>query len=54
MGIWDDIKRTFRNGSTLIKLIYINIGVFLVISAGSVIGYLLKNEYLSVNILNFF
>lgn len=54
MGIWEDIKRTFRNGSTLIKLIYINIGVFLVISAGSVIGYLLKNEYLSVNILNFF
>jgi membrane associated rhomboid family serine protease len=54
MGIWDDIKRTFRNGSTLIKLIYINIGVFLLISAGSIIGYLLKNEYLSVNILNFF
>lgn len=54
MGIWDDIKKTFRNGSTLIKLIYINIGVFLVISAGSVIGYLLKNEFLSVNILNFF
>lgn len=54
MGIWDDIKKTFRNGSTLIKLIYINVGVFLVISAGSVIGYLLKNEYLSLNILNFF
>ncbi len=54
MGIWDDIKKTFRNGNTLIKLIYINIGVFLVISAGSVIGYLLKNENLSLNILNFF
>lgn len=54
MGIWDDIKKTFRNGNTLIKLIYINIGVFLVISAGSVIGYLLKNDNLSLNILNFF
>lgn len=54
MGIWDDIKRTFRNGSTLIKLIYINIGVFLLISAGSVTGFLLKNDNLSLTILNFF
>jgi rhomboid family protein len=54
MGIWDDIKRTFRNGNTLIKLIYINIAVFLIISAGSVIGYLLKNQTLSLNILNLF
>ena len=29
MGIWDDIKNTFRNGSNLIRLIYINIAVFI-------------------------
>ena len=28
MGIWDDIKGTFRNGSNLVKLLYLNAGVF--------------------------
>jgi membrane associated rhomboid family serine protease len=52
MGIWDNIKRTFREGSNLTKLIYINVVVFIVISIGSIIGYLLKNEELAVTILN--
>jgi membrane associated rhomboid family serine protease len=30
MGIWDEIKESFREGSALTRLIYINLGVFLV------------------------
>lgn len=31
MSIWTEIKESFRQGSTLTKLIYINVGVFVVI-----------------------
>jgi membrane associated rhomboid family serine protease len=44
MGIWDDIKVTFRKGSNLTKLIYINAGVFLLITLASIIGFLMKNQ----------
>jgi len=54
MGIWDQIKKTFRSGSSLTKLIYINIAVFLLISIGSIVGYLLNNQTLSLKILNLF
>lgn len=54
MAIWDDIRRTFRNGSNLTKLIYINAAVFLIISIGSIIGFLLNNQVLSLKILNLF
>jgi len=47
MGIWNDIKRTFLSGNSLIKLIYINIGVFLLISLAAIIGFLLNNPALS-------
>ncbi len=40
MGIWDEIKKTFRNGTSLTRLIYINIAVFLFITIAAVIGYL--------------
>ncbi len=54
MGILDEIKKTIRSGSSLTKLIYINIAVFLLISIGSIVGYLLNNQTLSVSILNLF
>jgi len=44
MGIWDNIKDTFRKGSNLIKLIYINAGVFLLITLAVIIGFLMKNQ----------
>lgn len=47
MGIWDDIKSTFRKGSSLIKLIYINIGVFLIITITGIIGFLVVNPEIS-------
>jgi membrane associated rhomboid family serine protease len=43
MGIWDDIRTTFRNGNSLIKLIYINIALFLIITIIGVIGFLVVN-----------
>ena len=52
MGIGDDIKRTFSRGNSLTKLIYINIAVFLIISAVSAIGYLLNNQIISVKALS--
>lgn len=44
MGIWDDVARTFKTGSNLTKLIYINTGVFLVITVAVIVGFLLKND----------
>lgn len=40
MDIWSDIKRTFKHGSALTRLIYINLGVFLVVKLVGVIFYL--------------
>lgn len=40
MDIWADIKRTFRQGSVLTRLIYINLGVFLIVKLAGVIFFL--------------
>lgn len=53
MGIWEHIKRTFREGSVLVKVIYINTGIFLLLSAASIIGFLMKNPTLPASFLNF-
>lgn len=47
MGIWDDIRNTFRKGSNLTKLIYINVGVFLLLALVSGLGFLLDNPAIS-------
>jgi len=54
MGIWDDIKLTFRNGSNLTRLIYINIGVFVLITIIAGIGFLLNDQEVAVKALNIF
>ena len=54
MGIWDDIKKTFRNGSNLSRLIYINIAAFILITILAVIGFLLNNPSISSFSLNLF
>jgi membrane associated rhomboid family serine protease len=54
MGIWDDIKSTFRHGSNLTRLIYINIAVFLLITIASVIGFLITNPGFSDKVLDIF
>lgn len=47
MGIWDDIKMTFHKGSNLIRLIYINIAVFILITLIAIIGFLVTNPLVS-------
>jgi len=54
MGIWDDIKKTFSNGSNLTKLIYINIAVFILLTIVAVIGFLLNNQKIAETALNIF
>jgi membrane associated rhomboid family serine protease len=45
MNIWDEIKSTFKNGSVITRLIYVNLAVFLFIRALYVFFYLFKTEY---------
>lgn len=54
MGIQDEIKKMFKSGSNLNKLIYINIAVFVLITIVSIIGYLMDNKELSMKALNLF
>lgn len=54
MGIWDDIKKTFKTGSNLTRLIYINIAVFILITVVAVIGFLVNNTGISEQVLNLF
>jgi len=54
MGIWDDIKLTFRNGSNLTRLIYINIGIFVLLTIIAGIGFLLNDQDVAVKALDIF
>jgi membrane associated rhomboid family serine protease len=47
MGILDDIRLTFKKGTNLTRLIYINIAVFILITIVAVIGFLLNNNIIS-------
>jgi membrane associated rhomboid family serine protease len=52
MGIWDDIKKNFKEGNSLLKLIYINIAVFILITITAVISFLIKNDAVSITALD--
>lgn len=52
MGIWDDIKGTFKNGNNLTRLIYVNIAVFIAISVVAGVGFLVNNAALSEKALD--
>jgi membrane associated rhomboid family serine protease len=52
MGIWDDIKNTFKNGTSLTRLIYLNIAVFIILTIIAVIGFLINNTVISDKVLN--
>jgi membrane associated rhomboid family serine protease len=54
MGIWDEIKLTFKNGSNLTRLIYINIAVFILITIVAGIGFLVQNQIISGKVLDLF
>ncbi len=52
MGIIDDIKNSFRKGTSLTRLIYLNILVFIFLAAVSVAGFLMNNEEFQTKIVN--
>jgi membrane associated rhomboid family serine protease len=54
MGIWDEIKLTFRNGSNLTRLIYINIAVFVLITIVALTGFLINDPEISEKALDLF
>ena len=54
MGIRDDIQKRFRNGTSLTKLIFINVAVFVLILIVSIIGFLLNKPQISTTTLNIF
>ena len=45
MGIWDEIKSSFKSGSALTKLIYINLAVFIVVKLLGVFTTILQLDY---------
>jgi len=53
MGILDDIKSTFRKGNALMRLIYINIAVFIIVSVIGIVGFLLVNPEISNQTIRF-
>ena len=52
MGIFDNLKHTYHKGSSLNKLIYINIAVFIAISVVSIIAFLLDNSLITTGAIN--
>jgi len=54
MGLADNIKSSFRKGSSVTRLIYINASVFLLISVTLIIGYLLNNQDIPTKTLDLF
>ena len=52
MGIWSDIKKLFRKGNYLSRLIYLNLGVFILITVIAIFGFLFSNDKISATALN--
>jgi len=50
-NIWEGIKKSFRNGSDMTKLIYINIAVYLAIKLTTVVGFLVGTTGLSSKVI---
>ena len=53
MNLLDEIKKQFSSGSNLMKIIYINSGVFLLMAVAKIIAFLLKAPEVSDTILSF-
>jgi len=53
MSIWDDIKTSFRHGTSLNRLIYINVGVFLVIKILEMISVLASRPTLAETFIGY-
>jgi len=53
MGIWDEIKNSFKQGTSLTRLIYLNAFIFLIIKIIEVIGVLSGNAALASSVVAF-
>ncbi len=53
MSIWDEIKGSFRHGSSLTRLIYVNAIIFLIIKIIEVIGVLAARPTLAPSVVTF-
>lgn len=53
MGIWDEIKASFRHGTSLTRLIFINAGIFLVIKILEMISVLASNPELATTAISY-
>jgi membrane associated rhomboid family serine protease len=45
MNIWDDIKMTFKHGSVITRIIYVNLAIFLMVRIVYVFFFLFKVDY---------
>ena len=54
MNIFDELKQTFKKGNSLIKLIYINIAVFILIKVFNVIGFLINLPSFSGSLIGYY
>jgi len=52
MAVRDNILKSFRSGTSLTRLIYINVAVFLIISVVSIIAFLLNNQTIPVKVID--
>jgi membrane associated rhomboid family serine protease len=53
-NFWEVIKQSFRSGTALTKLLYINVGVYLLVKVLSVFGWLMNFEDLDLLFVNYF
>jgi membrane associated rhomboid family serine protease len=53
MGIWDEIKDSFKRGTSLTRLIYLNAFIFLIIKIIEVIGVLTGHAALAPSAISF-
>jgi len=52
MNIIDEIKQSYKNGSTLIKLIYLNLAVFLAVKIVTIVYFLFNIQGSSFSLIN--
>lgn len=53
MGIWDEIKASFRHGTSLTRLIFVNTGIFLIIKILEMISVLASSPELATTVISY-
>ncbi len=53
MGIWDEIKASFRHGTSLTRLIFVNAGIFLIIKILEMISVLASSPELATTAISY-